>query len=243
MSNADSPAPDSAASDLRRLADALRGPEPLNWVITGDSITHGLAHTQGGRSYPEHLHELIRGELERVRDVVINSAISGHRLVQILDDWDRRVSSWHPQVVTLMIGTNDMSTGGVWPVISPAEYAASLHEFVTRVRGLGAIPVLQTPPPVDAANAPERARVEEFADAVRAVAASEDVILVDQLARFTELGGGGIPWGLMNDPFHPNATGHAALAIELANALGIRPDPLRSRTLGMLEGQVQAARS
>ncbi|MEV4669429.1 SGNH/GDSL hydrolase family protein [Microbacterium sp. LWO12-1.2] len=239
MPNADSPA--SAASDLRRLSDALVSAEPLNWVITGDSITHGLVHTQGGRSYPEHLHELIRGELERVRDIVINSAISGHRIVDILGDWDRRVSSWRPDVVTLMIGTNDMSTGGVWPIISADDYAASLHEFVSRVRALGAIPVLQTPPSIDDLNAPERARVAEFAAAVRAVAASDDVILVDQLARFTELGGGGVPWGLMNDPFHPNATGHAALAIELAKALGIRPDPLHSRTLGLLEGQVAAA--
>ena len=237
--NVESPA--SAATDLRRLADALAGAEPLNWVITGDSITHGLVHTQGGRSYPEHLHELIRGELERVRDIVINSAISGHRIVDILGDWDRRVSSWRPDVVTLMIGTNDMSTGGPRPVISADDYAASLHEFVTRVRALGAIPVLQTPPPIDAVNAPERARVAEFADAVRAVAASDDVILVDQLARFTELGGGGVPWGLMNDPFHPNATGHAALAVELAKALGIRPRPLHSRTLERLEGQVTAA--
>jgi lysophospholipase L1-like esterase len=102
--------------------------------------------------------------------------------------------------------------------------------------------VLQTPPSIDSANAPERARLAEFAAAVRAVAASDDVILVDQLARFTELGGGGVPWGLMNDPFHPNATGHAALAVELARALGIRPDPTRSRTLGALAAQVEAAR-
>jgi lysophospholipase L1-like esterase len=241
VTNADSPA--SAASDLRRLADALAGAEPLNWVITGDSITHGLVHTQGGRSYPEHLHELIRGELERVRDIVINSAISGHRIVDILGDWERRVSSWQPDVVTLMIGTNDMSTGGVWPVISADDYAASLHEFVSRVRALGAVPVLQTPPSIDSLNAPERARVAEFADAVRAVAASDDVILVDQLARFTDLGGGGVPWALMNDPFHPNATGHAALAVELARALGIRPDPARSRTLELLEARVEAVRA
>jgi lysophospholipase L1-like esterase len=239
VSNAESPA--SAATDLRRLADALAGAEPLNWVITGDSITHGLVHTQGGRSYPEHLQELIRGELERVRDIVVNSAVSGHRVVDILDDWERRVSSWRPHVVTLMIGTNDMSTGGPREVISPEEYAASLREFVTRVRGLGAIPVLQTPPPIDVRNAPERGRIAEFAEAVRAVAASEDVILVDQLAVMLELGGGAVPWGLMNDAFHPNETGHAALALALAAGLGIRP--VNSRTIALLEGRVSAARA
>lgn len=232
----------TAASDLARLADLLAGPDPLNWVITGDSITHGLVFTQGGRSYAEHLHELIRGELERVRDIVVNSAISGHRIVDILGDFDRRVSSWRPDVVTLMIGTNDLSTGGPQPIISSEEYAASLREFAARVRALGAIVVLQTPPPIDVANAPERARVAEFADAVRQVAAGEDVILVDQYTRLVELGAGGMPWGLMGDPFHPNAAGHAALALEIATVLGIRPKPERSRTLPLLEAQVGAAR-
>ena len=238
MSNADSPA--SAASDLRRLAESLAGAEPLNWVITGDSITHGLVHTHGGRSYSEHLHELIRGELGRTRDIVLNSAISGHRLPDILGDFERRVAGWRPDVVTLMIGTNDMSTQQGSPFVEPAAFAASLREFVARVRTLGAIPVLQTPPSIDAANAPGRERLTEFADAVREVAASDDVILVDQHARFTELGGGGVPWGLMNDPFHPNAAGHAALALELATTLGL--SPATSRTLPLLDAQVRAAR-
>ena len=72
------------------------------------------------------------------------------------------------------------------------------------------------------------------------VAASEDVILVDQLARYTALGNGGVPWGLMGDAFHPNAAGHAALALELANALGIRPPG--SRTLTMLAAHVATGR-
>ncbi|WP_337000542.1 MULTISPECIES: SGNH/GDSL hydrolase family protein [unclassified Microbacterium] len=240
MPNAESPA--SAATDLRRIAAALTDPAPLNWVITGDSITHGLVHTQGGRSYPEHLHELIRGELERVRDIVLNTAISGNRIVDLLDDWDRRVAAWNPDVVTLMIGTNDASDGGPREVISAADYAVSLREFVTRVRALGAVPVLQTPPAIDVRNAPERARIAEFAEAVRQVAASEDVILVDQYARFAELGAGGVPWGLMNDPFHPNTTGHAALALELASVLNISPEGARSRTIPLLEGLVATAR-
>jgi len=242
VSNAESPATASAVSDLRRIAAALADPAPRNWIITGDSITHGLVHTQGGRSYPEHLHELIRGELERVRDIVLNTAISGNRIVDLLDDWDRRVADWNPDVVTLMIGTNDASDGGPREVISASDYAASLREFVARVRDIGAVPVLQTPPAIDVRNAPERARIGEFADAVREVAASEDVILVDQYARFAELGAGGVPWGLMNDPFHPNTTGHAVLALELADALGIRPEGPRARTTALLEGLVATAR-
>ncbi|MDQ4215097.1 SGNH/GDSL hydrolase family protein [Microbacterium capsulatum] len=229
-------------ADADLLARALAADAPLTWVLTGDSITHGLVHTQGGRTYPEHLHEIIRGELSRVHDAVIDTAISGWRIVQLLEDFDRRVATWRPQVVTLMIGTNDCSDAGEFPVITPAEFGVSVAAFVRRVREIDAIPVLQTPPAVDVPNAPERGRIAAFAQSVRDVAAAERTILVDQYARFEELGEGGVPWGLMNDPFHPNATGHAALAIELATSLGLTPEPARSRTLPKLRADVAAGR-
>lgn len=213
-------------ADLTRIRELLTDSAPLNWVLTGDSITHGLVHTQGARSYVEHMHELVRGDLDRTRDVLINTAISGWRVAQLLEDFDRRVSTWQPHIVTLMVGTNDCSTGGVFPVIDPPEFTASINDFVMRVRELDAIPVLQTPPAVDVSNAPERARIADFAQAVREVADQQETILVDQFARFAKLGAsraGEIAWGLLNDPLHPNTAGHAVLALELAETLGIEP--------------------
>lgn len=232
-------------ADATRLRTLLDSGTPLNWVLTGDSITHGLIHTQGARTYVEHLHELIRGDLARVQDVVLNTGISGWRVVQLLEDFERRVSTWRPHVVTLLIGTNDCSTTGALGIIEPSEFAASVTEFVTRVRELGAIPVLQTPPAVDVLNAPERSRIADFAQATRDVAAAQQTILVDPFARFTELGAGkgnGVPWGLMDDPFHPNAAGHAVLALGLADALGLDAAPERDRVLPALRALVQAAR-
>lgn len=240
---------DLSAHDMASLRSALTSPDPLTWVITGDSITHGLVHTQGERCYADHLHELIRGELARARDVVINTGISGHRITDILGDWNRRVAAWAPDVVTLMIGTNDCATGERRPFASPEDFAASLRQFVAQVRAEGAIPALVTPPAVDVRNAPERARIGEFSEAVRLVARESDVILADAYARFAEIGAGAAgacptdvvatPWRLMSDPFHPNAQGHALLALLLSDALGIHPDP--SRTIARLQGIVAGA--
>jgi lysophospholipase L1-like esterase len=83
--------------------------------------------------------------------------------------------------------------------------------------------------------------VNDFVAAMRHVAASERVVLVDHHARFIELGGGAFPAGLMADAFHPNAAGHAALALTLARALGIAPHD--GRTVPLLEAQVSAALS
>lgn len=233
-------------TDAPRLQDLLASGRPLTWVMTGDSITHGLLHTRGARNYVDHLHELIRGDLGRVQDAVINTAISGWRIALILENFDRRVGTWRPDVVTLMIGTNDCSTVWVDPIVSPSEFADGLTEFVTRVRELGAIPVLQTPPFVDLAHAPDRDRLGDFAEAMRSVAAKEGVLLVDQHAVFaafstgTGPGNEGMPWGLLDDAFHPNAAGHAAMALELARALGLTAEG--SRVVADLTGRVAVAR-
>ncbi|WP_175987306.1 SGNH/GDSL hydrolase family protein [Microbacterium tenebrionis] len=233
-------------TDASRLQDLLASGRPLTWVMTGDSITHGLLHTRGARNYVDHLHELIRGDLGRVQDAVINTAISGWRMPLILEDFERRVATWQPDVVTIMIGTNDCSTTWVDPVVSSAEFGTGLTEFIARVREIGAVPVLLTPPFVDLDHAPDRDRLGEFADTMRAVAAAEDAILVDIHAAFAEFSAGtgpgneGTPWGLLDDAFHPNAAGHALMALEMARALGL--DAEESRVVADLTGRIAVAR-
>ena len=233
-------------SDSSKLRDLLTSGHPLTWVMTGDSITHGLLHTRGARNYVDHLHELIRGDLGRVQDAVINTAISGWRIPLILEDFDRRVATWHPDVVALMIGTNDCSTTWVEPVVSTSAFEADIVSFVERVRALGAIPVLQTPPTIDLLHAPDRSRIGEFAELIRSVAIAEEAILVDQFAAFaafsvgTGPGNEGMPWGLLGDAFHPNDAGHAALALELARVLGLAAE--NSRVVADLTTRVDVAR-
>lgn len=234
--------------DASALREIIASEAPLTWVMTGDSITHGLIHTRGARNYVDHLHELIRGDLGRVQDVVINTAITGWRADLIVDDFERRVADWRPDVVTLMIGTNDCTTVWLDPIVEVPAFEASIAEFVRRVRGLGAIPVLQTPPSVDLLHAPDRERIGEFAQAIRDVAAREQVILVDQHARFEEFSAGtgpgneGQAWGLLDDAFHPSAAGHAALALELARVLGLDAVAPQSRVLTDLAARVAVAR-
>src|SRR5436190_21990005 len=45
------PAPSAGIEGIKLL---LARKEPVAWVFTGDSITHGAQHTKGWRSYPEH---------------------------------------------------------------------------------------------------------------------------------------------------------------------------------------------
>ena len=162
--------------DDRTVGRRLEGPAPVTWVFVGDSITHGSTHTNGRRSFVEHFAERTRAELGRVDDVVINTGISGDRTEDVLAGFADRVGRFEPDVVVVMLGTNDSVDGPS----GRAGFADRLAEIVTRVRGLGAIPVLQTPNPVDEAAAPERDDLPAYVDVVRTLARERDVMLVDQ---------------------------------------------------------------
>ncbi len=59
-------------------------------------------HTLGWRSYSELFGERIRWELKRMRDIVINTGVSGDNTDGILADLDWRVLHLKPDVVSLM---------------------------------------------------------------------------------------------------------------------------------------------
>src|SRR5690554_6909862 len=91
-------------SDLQILKQMLKKKEPNIWLFTGDSITHGAKHTHGHRSYPEVFQERVRWEISRVRDIVINTGISGNAAGDILSDFEWRVARFHPDAVSVMVG-------------------------------------------------------------------------------------------------------------------------------------------
>jgi hypothetical protein len=51
-----------------------------------------------------------------------------------------------------------------------------------------------------------------------------------------------MPWGLLDDAFHPNAAGHALLALEWARTLGLDARAAGSRVLADLAARVAVAR-
>src|SRR5690606_27446293 len=133
-----------AASDLEKLKMILKGKDPNIWLFTGDSITHGAKHTHGHRSYPEVFQERVRWEISRVRDIVINTGISGNAAGDILSDFEWRVARFQPDAVSVMVGTNDCARQGMTPV----RYEQNVSELVQRIRAIGAIPILHTPNPI-----------------------------------------------------------------------------------------------
>ena len=132
-----------------RLKQYIKGDKPLTWVFTGDSITQGAKHTNGFRSYPEHFTERVRWELRRKSDAIINTGSSGSITKDILAEFDLRVKRFKPDVVSLMIGTNDAVSGKAGCDI----FHNRLVEIIKQVRDCNAIPILNTPNAITLVNA------------------------------------------------------------------------------------------
>jgi lysophospholipase L1-like esterase len=198
---------------LHRLHQRLAADAPITWVFTGDSITHGARHTNGWRSYVEHFHERVRWELRRTSDCVVNTGVSGDDVHAVRADFEHRVARFRPDVVCVMLGTNDALSGPSGRVA----FRNGIGALVSRVFDAGAIPLLQTPPAI-AADAVERADLPGYVDELRDVARQCDVSIVDHFGHWNEH-----RWGpeLRSDEIHPNARGHVELARKLFIELGI----------------------
>lgn len=208
--------------DIVALRKLLDGKTPVKWIFTGDSITHGAKHTHGFRSYPEVFAERIRWEIGRVRDVIINTGISGNTTQNILDDFDWRIGQFNPDVVSLMIGTNDCATSRD---ISPGVFEQNLDTLVTLIRELKAIPVFQTPNVIIKEKAQERNRIDEYVSVMQKLAEKKKVVLIDNYTywqnEIQRQGETAIFKKWLNDPLHPNGEGHAEIARLMFKELSI----------------------
>ena len=199
------------ATLLAQLADKKK---PLTWVITGDSITHGAWFTNGGRSYPEHLAERVRGEMNRFRDFIINTGISGEVSTGLLKDFEWRVLRFKPDVVSINLGMNDC-------VRLPVEqHKKEMQEMIDKAKAAGAIVILHATNTVYTESKYAQ-KLPPFIETVRALAKENDLILVDHYRNFSEHQQGAEKRDWFADAIHPNSLGHAHMAAEMFRSIGI----------------------
>ena len=222
----------TAEEQFQPIKALLAGKDPVTWVFTGDSITHGALHTMGWRSYPEHFAERVRWELRRVRDIVINTGISGDRMPRLLQDAEWRVHRFRPHVVSLMMGMNDCISG-------PAGrdgFRKALDTFLTDLRARKSLLLLHTPNQI---YSPDMSRdnrkdLPAYVDILRQFASDNQVPVVDHYKHWIETRKDRheLTYLLSDAAVHPNQYGHAEFANHLFRKLGIF-DPVTSRTCRM----------
>lgn len=214
--------PASGGKDsFQPVKELLRGKESLTWVFTGDSITHGALHTMGGRSYVEHFAERVRWELRRVRDIVVNTGISGDRMPRLVSDAEWRVHRFRPHVVSLMMGMNDCVAG------EPGRetYRTNLERFAADVKQRNGQLVLHAPNPIVMADAGKDPRrdLPAYVAILREFAAARELPLVDHYQHWTDSRKDvyHMHYLLSDGNIHPNQYGHVEMAKLLFIKLGI----------------------
>lgn len=222
---------DNNEDDLQKLKASIGDKnKPLKWLFTGDSITQGAKHTAGYRSYPEIFAERVRFEMNRSRDIVINSSISGHTSRDILDDFQWRAAQFTPAVVSMMIGTNDAADSRN---VSAEEFEKRLMKLVDLVRNIPAIPVLHTPNIIKATEPDDRKKLPSFVAIIRKLAKEKQVILVDHWSYWESNRDKVASEGWLNDRLHPNGKGHLEMARLLFKTLSICSEPSFTCTADM----------
>lgn len=207
------------SDDRAKVKTILESKTSAVWVFTGNSITQGALHTYGQRAFPEIFAERVRWEMRRGMDVVINTAISGNTSQNILDDFKLRAARFHPDVIILMIGTNDAGR------LSIQHFENNLIQLIKKIRTIDAIPVLLTPNPIIISRDSSRKDLEQYVIKTREISKKNQVILVDNWTIWnTELQEkyrGEVFKKLLDDPVHPNGLGHHEIAIALFKELSI----------------------
>lgn len=220
--------------DQGKLRARMMSKEPITWLFTGDSITHGALHTKGWRSFVEIFAERVRFEARRPRDIVINSGISGDSTAGLIPDLEWRVLRFKPDVVFVMFGMNDCVKG---PDL--AGYEANLRKITAAVRAQGGIPVMMRVNPAVPGSPREKvvSKLGEYMEAAAKVARDERLITVDHFGDWNREPGK--IRAMMNDDIHPNALGHQEMAIRILKVVGLHDS--RSFT-GKLSAPAQGGR-
>lgn len=199
------------------LAGLRASDEPIRWLFTGDSVTHGSAHTHGERDYVQLFEERLRAESGRLRDHVIRTAVSGRTIVDIELDLDWSVLSYRPDIVSIMIGLND-SRDGELPV---DDFAATYRRVLARIADSGAVLILHTPNRIRQGDVGMYPFLSEIVLRVRELADEFGALLVDHHSSWQDAEESGLTAGWLGQTCHPNAYGHRALARVLISRAGL----------------------
>lgn len=207
------------ADEFQEIKQLIARKEPIIWVFTGDSITHGALHTYGWRSYVEHFQERIRWEMRRMTDIVINTGISGDTMKGILarDKW--QIFQFKPNVVSLKIGMNDCRNGEKGLPF----FRDSLKKLLEKTQKQKIILLLNTPNLIQFELDKTRQSLPLYVEAIREIANEYKLPLIDHYEYWLKetKGSSRLQMWLNDGSIHPNNFGHLVLARKIFQNLNI----------------------
>lgn len=208
-------------------------------LFIGDSITDAGREPAGeaapwgsaglGRGYVAFIEAWLLASRPQDRIRVFNRGTSGNTVRDLAIRWQADVIDLKPDIVSLMIGINDVWRQFDTPLrtethVLPAEYERTLEDLA--IRTLATLPsssrlLLATPFFIETNRAdPMRMRMDEYGTIVRRLAAKHHATFLDTQAAFDSVTAHTHPMSLAWDRIHPQPAGHMILARAFLAALG-----------------------
>ncbi|MCM1290040.1 MAG: SGNH/GDSL hydrolase family protein [Corallococcus sp.] len=203
-------------------------------VFAGDSVA------DDGRAYPvgEGLHgELGNGFVSLVDTFLsvdypelnlrcVNMGVSGNTSRDLLARWDSDINALAPDIVVVLIGANDVwrqfdSPMRLEEAVAPADYKNNLVKIAnkTSAKLIFMTPYYLEPNAAD----PMRARMDEYAEICKSVAAERSIPVVDLQLAFNRILQQRYPAYISWDRVHPGRIGSMIIARAFLETVGYKP--------------------
>ena len=206
----------------KELSEKLKEKDKMTWLFMGDSITHAALWTKGYDGIAQTFEKYLKDEMGRASDTVINTAVSGATTTSTLNNIEQRLEKYTPDVVSIMLGTNDAATGGLTADI----YKKNLETIIEKIRNKNkdAVIILRTPTPMWNTGSRE-ANIPQYIAKMKQVADEQNLIYIDQ---YTELQKAFNDYGwlkkdtvLFGNNLHPGANGHLLMTRHFLKGCGL----------------------
>ena len=206
----------------KALSEKLKEKDKMTWLFMGDSITHAALWTKGYDGIAQTFEKYLKDEMGRASDTVINTAVSGATTTSTLNNIEQRLEKYTPDVVSIMLGTNDAATGGLTADI----YKKNLETIIEKIRNKNkdAVIILRTPTPMWNTGSRE-ANIPQYIAKMKQVADEQNLIYIDQ---YTELQKAFNDYGwlkkdtvLFGNNLHPGANGHLLMTRHFLKGCGV----------------------
>lgn len=206
----------------KALSEKLKEKDKMTWLFMGDSITHAALWTKGYDGIAQTFEKYLKDEMGRASDTVINTAVSGATTTSTLNNIEQRLEKYTPDVVSIMLGTNDAATGGLTADI----YKKNLETIIEKIRNKNkdAVIILRTPTPMWNTGSRE-ANIPRYIAKMKQVADEQNLIYIDQ---YTELQKAFNDYGwlkkdtvLFGNNLHPGANGHLLMTRHFLKGCGL----------------------
>ena len=195
---------------MKKIIERLNSPEPVRIVFAGDSITHGALHTYGSRDYTELFSERLRYEMNRPRDIVIKTGISGWTTQAVRDDIEWNVLQFRPHIVSIMLGMNDAAKGRE----AIGKFKDNYNFIIDEIEKLNSLVLLHTMNPIWESAKKDRGDLPFYVEAVREIASQRKLPVIDHYSYWQQklAEDPRRSFGWMDDEIHPNSRGHCIFA-------------------------------